>query len=156
MTERKAQRQKKGYMIKVVPPCQRRARSQSNSPVPLYFGPYSYTIVIKCFARDLSTRVCPCASCSRLARPRRKWPPISPTKVDVRPWGNQHRSWGNRISATTSWGADCCMKVPLRGHDRSPIPTKGRLFICSATSWGTLIINHLPRPDMGSHDRTTR
>ena len=44
----------------------------------------------------------------------RKWPPISPTKVDVRPkplkpWSNQHRSWGNRISATTSWGADCCM-----------------------------------------------
>ena len=85
----------------------------------------------------------------------RKRPPISPVKGRVRSCGNQHRSWGNRISATTSWGADCCMKVPLRGHDRSPIPTKGRLFICSAPSWGTLIINNLPRSDMGSNGRTT-
>ena len=29
----------------------------------------------------------------------RKWPPISPTKVDVRPWGNH-------ICTSTAWGTD--------------------------------------------------
>ena len=81
----------------------------------------------------------------------RKWPPISQTKVDVRPWSNQHRSWGNRISATTSWGLIAVCRHPFV----ATIPHEGTSFLSRAPSWGTLIINHLPRSDMGSHGRTT-
>jgi hypothetical protein len=72
----------------------------------------------------------------------KKWPPTSPPKVDVLPWGNQYRSWISVLH-----------EAAPRGH---VFPTRGRLSHSSAPSWETLMINHLPREDMGSHGRTTR
>ena len=95
--------------------CYRTARAQLDLPrTPAISGHHQQRVVrpaaLEQRAHSLRATVASFRRWLRFAgEASRKWPPISPTKVDVRPWSNQHRSWGNRISATTSWGADCCM-----------------------------------------------